>query len=129
MATMERIKGWNEPRRLLFSAGGLIYRIESSESVRETVKYLAELKTGLTSIENMGTDIQASLAVPQLRVCTDSLQLTKKNAEDTEERQLLAKLPVAEGAPFDSKLQQHEPQCLAKTREQLLNQIDWWCQT
>ena len=127
IATMERIKGWNEPRRL--SAGGLIYRIESSESVRETVKYLAELKTNLANIENMGTDIQASSVVPQLRARTDSLQLTKKYAEATQERQLLAKLPVAEGAPFDSKLQRHEPQCLATTREQLLDEIDKWCRT
>ena len=36
---------------------------------------------------------------------------------------------MAEGAPFDSRLQRHESQCLAKTREQLLDEIDSWCKT
>ena len=64
MATMERIKGRNEPCRLLFSVGGLIDSIASSESVRK----LAELMDGL---KNMGTDIQVCLAVRQLHACAD----------------------------------------------------------
>ena len=60
---------------------------------------------------------------------TDTSQLTRKYAEADQEGRLLAKLPVAEGASFDSRLQRHESKCLAKTRTQLLDEIYRWCRT
>ena len=98
----------------------------SSESVRGTFEYLAELKTNLA---NMGADIQVNLVIPRLWAFTDSLRLTKEYAEASQERQLLDKIPFADDAPYNSRFQRHESQCLAKTREQLHNQIAWWCQT
>ena len=53
----------------------------------------------------------------------------REYAEASQERLLLAKLPVAEGAAFDSRHQRHESKCLAETREKLLDEIDRWCKT
>ena len=94
-----------------------------------TLKYLSELKNDLASFKNMETDIQVGLAVTPPLVCTHSRhwQLARKNAEDSQERLLLDKIPVVEGAPFDSRHRRHESQCLAKTREQLLDEINRWC--
>ena len=96
-------------------------QIASSECLQEIVKYLTELKTDLAHVGNMGTKVQASL-VPAGRcmhgqIVTDSQQLTGRYADASQDDLLVAKLPFAEGASFDSRLQQHEPQCLADTRE------------
>ena len=88
----------------------------------------------------MGTDIQVSCSCSPVagmnarvdergRAANNSSQLTRRYAGDSQERLYLAKLPVTEGATFDSRLQRHESQCLAKTREQLLNEIGSWCKT
>ena len=53
----------------------------------------------------------------------------REYTEASQERKLLAKLPVAEGATFDSRHQRHESKCLPETREQLLDEIDTWCKT
>ena len=42
---------------------------------------------------------------------------------------LLAKLPVADGAAFDSYRLQHRPKCLPNTRTELLAQIESWSST
>ena len=70
-----------------------------------TLKYLAELKADLASFRDIGTDVTVSSVVPhwQLRACTNLQQRTREYAEASEERLLLAKLPVAEGASFDSR--------------------------
>ena len=75
----------------------------------------------------METDIQVSLVLPRLRACTDPVQLTREYAEASQERKLLDKLPFADDAPFNSRLQRHKSQCLARTRKQLLDEIDKWC--
>ncbi|KAF5231869.1 hypothetical protein FAUST_9005 [Fusarium austroamericanum] len=41
-------------------------------------------------------------------------------------RTALDQLPVAEGASFDSKAEEHNPTCLPDTREELLKEIDCW---
>ena len=91
------------------------------------IKRPAELKTGRASLKKIGNEIQVSwLFFSCGRTCTDSAQRTRKCAEAFQERLLLAKLPVAEGASFDSRIQQRESQCLAGTRKQLLDEIDMW---
>ncbi|KAM5361447.1 hypothetical protein ACJA88_014463 [Fusarium oxysporum] len=41
-------------------------------------------------------------------------------------RTTLHQLPIADGASFDSKAEQHSPTCLPGTREELLKEIDRW---
>ncbi|KAG7403701.1 hypothetical protein Forpe1208_v016255 [Fusarium oxysporum f. sp. rapae] len=41
-------------------------------------------------------------------------------------RTTLHQLPIADGASFDSKAEQHSPTCLPDTREELLKEIDRW---
>ncbi|EXL66214.1 hypothetical protein FOPG_17596 [Fusarium oxysporum f. sp. conglutinans race 2 54008] len=41
-------------------------------------------------------------------------------------RTTLHQLPIADGASFDSKAEQHSPTCLPDTREELLKEIDCW---
>ena len=94
-----------------------------------TLKYLAELKNDLASFKNMEADIQVGFAISQLLVTTHlpHWQLMRKSAEASQDRLLLDNLPVAEGAPFNSRLQRHESQCLDETRELLLDEINRWC--
>ena len=75
----------------------------------------------------MGIDIQVNLVAPRLRTCIDSPQLTREYAEASQERKFLDKLPVADDAPFNSRLQRHKSHCLEQTRTQLLDEIDKWC--
>jgi NACHT domain len=53
---------------------------------------------------------------------TFNLELTANIRTD----QLLAKLPLADGATFDSSLHEQEAQCLPDTRVELLDQIMMW---
>ncbi|KAJ3486861.1 hypothetical protein NLG97_g6533 [Lecanicillium saksenae] len=60
-----------------------------------------------------------------------SLQLTQHLSNRTEvlnnkQRALMQRLPVAEGAAFDSRAEQHNATCLPQTRVELLRQIQDW---
>ncbi|KAM5527628.1 vegetative incompatibility protein HET-E-1 [Fusarium oxysporum f. sp. phaseoli] len=45
---------------------------------------------------------------------------------DVDHKIALETLPIAEGASFDSHAEEHNPTCLANTREELLREIDRW---
>src|SRR5437667_4485535 len=53
-------------------------------------------------------------------------QLHKQDADLAERGRHLAKLPCADGAAFNSRIWEHEPQCLPETRVDLLEQIMMW---
>ncbi|EXL39771.1 hypothetical protein FOCG_17623 [Fusarium oxysporum f. sp. radicis-lycopersici 26381] len=46
--------------------------------------------------------------------------------QNVDERMTLNQLPLAHGASFDSKAEEHNPTCLPDTREELLKEIDRW---
>ncbi|PTD03479.1 Vegetative incompatibility protein HET-E-1, partial [Fusarium culmorum] len=46
--------------------------------------------------------------------------------QNVDDRTTLNQLPVAHGASFDSKAEEHNPTCLPDTREELLKEIDRW---
>jgi len=46
--------------------------------------------------------------------------------QNVNDRTTLNQLPIAHGASFDSKAEQHNPTCLPDTREELLKEIDRW---
>ncbi|KAK7928759.1 hypothetical protein PG985_005757 [Apiospora marii] len=47
---------------------------------------------------------------------------------DIDQRLVLDKLPIAQGASFDSHAEEHNPTCLRDTRVELLREIDQWIQ-
>ncbi|KAJ0129325.1 hypothetical protein HZ326_27577 [Fusarium oxysporum f. sp. albedinis] len=46
--------------------------------------------------------------------------------QNVDDRTTLHQLPIAHGASFDSKAEEHNPICLPDTREELLKEIDRW---
>ncbi|KAJ0131533.1 Uncharacterized protein HZ326_25377 [Fusarium oxysporum f. sp. albedinis] len=46
--------------------------------------------------------------------------------QNIDDRMTLNQLPIAYGASFDSKAEQHNPTCLPDTRQELLGNIDHW---
>ncbi|KAM5358432.1 hypothetical protein ACJA88_015348 [Fusarium oxysporum] len=46
--------------------------------------------------------------------------------QSVDDRTTLNQLPIAHGASFDSKAEQHNPTCLPNTRQELLDYIDHW---
>ncbi|KAK7582833.1 hypothetical protein V3481_012131 [Fusarium oxysporum f. sp. vasinfectum] len=46
--------------------------------------------------------------------------------QNVDDRMTLNQLPIAHGASFDSKAEEHHPTCLPNTREELLKEIDRW---
>ncbi|GKU15649.1 unnamed protein product, partial [Fusarium langsethiae] len=46
--------------------------------------------------------------------------------QNVDDRTILNQLPVAHGASFDSKAEEHNPKCLPNTRQELLDNIDHW---
>lgn len=60
----------------------------------------------------------------------DRLQhaIEKREAEIARQDQILATLPFASGAAFDSQHNKHQPTCLMHTRTELLAAVDRWSQ-
>ncbi|WZH50304.1 LOW QUALITY PROTEIN: Vegetative incompatibility protein HET-E-1 [Fusarium acuminatum] len=46
--------------------------------------------------------------------------------QNVDDRTTLNQLPIAHGASFDSKTEEHNPTCLPNTRQELLDDIDHW---
>ncbi|KAJ4041197.1 hypothetical protein NW753_010605 [Fusarium oxysporum] len=46
--------------------------------------------------------------------------------QNVDDRITLHQLPIAHGASFDSKAEEHNPTCLPNTRQELLDNIDHW---
>lgn len=51
---------------------------------------------------------------------------TKVSRQLSVQSEVLAKLPIAEGATFDSHANEHSPQCLPDTRTEVLREITEW---
>ncbi|SCV61403.1 related to RSA4-WD-repeat protein required for maturation and efficient intra-nuclear transport [Fusarium fujikuroi] len=62
-------------------------------------------------------------AIQALELKVDSLSLPIQNVDY---RTSFDQLPVAEGASFSSKAEEHNPTCLTDTRVELLKEIDCW---
>ncbi|KNB07800.1 hypothetical protein FOXG_19913 [Fusarium oxysporum f. sp. lycopersici 4287] len=62
-------------------------------------------------------------AIQSLELKVDGLSAPVQNIDY---RTALNQLPIAEGASFDSKAEEHNPTCLANTRVELLRDIDRW---
>ncbi|KAF1925387.1 uncharacterized protein M421DRAFT_103125 [Didymella exigua CBS 183.55] len=57
------------------------------------------------------------------------VEIGKKQAEITRQDHIIAALPFASGAAFDSHNNEHQPKCLPRTRTEILEEIDKWVNT
>ncbi|PCD20317.1 hypothetical protein AU210_016184 [Fusarium oxysporum f. sp. radicis-cucumerinum] len=62
-------------------------------------------------------------AIQSLELKVDSLSVP---VQKVDYRTSLNQLPIADGASFDSKAEEHNPICLPNTREELLKEIERW---
>ncbi|KAH7205008.1 hypothetical protein BKA60DRAFT_498276, partial [Fusarium oxysporum] len=62
-------------------------------------------------------------AIQSLELKVDSLSVP---VQKVDYRTSLNQLPIADGASFDSKAEEHNPTCLPNTREELLKEIERW---
>ncbi|KAI1215177.1 vegetative incompatibility protein HET-E-1 [Annulohypoxylon truncatum] len=56
-------------------------------------------------------------------------EIDKKHAENVKRDHLLATIPIASEAAFNSRHNQHEPTCLPNTRTELLQEIERWLES
>ncbi len=61
-----------------------------------------------------------------MRDVSKKMNLVDKMTDNLHQKIGFAKLPIAEGASFDSHLEEHNAQCLANTRVELQRQIKEW---
>ncbi|KAI1032372.1 hypothetical protein LB504_013200 [Fusarium proliferatum] len=74
-----------------------------------------EVKGTIEDLERCRTTISLALNIDQTVIL-----------QNVDDRTTLNQLPIAPGASFDSKAEEHNPTCLPNTREELLKQIDCW---
>ena len=88
---------------------------------------LERFKTAATvSLELNQTYAPVTTSLKHSNETSNMLADTKQDVEKGEIDRQLAKLPIAEGAAFDSFRLQHESKCLPNTRTDLLQQIESW---
>ncbi|RKL05933.1 Vegetative incompatibility protein HET-E-1 [Fusarium oxysporum] len=74
-----------------------------------------EVKGTIEDLERYRGTISLTLIIDQTTIL-----------QNVDDRITLKQLPVAHGASFDSKAEEHNPICLPDTREELLKEIDRW---
>ncbi|KAI7761130.1 hypothetical protein LZL87_014344 [Fusarium oxysporum] len=74
-----------------------------------------EVKRTVEDLERCRGTISLALNIDQITIL-----------QNIDDRTTLNQLPVAHGASFDSKAEEHNPTCLPDTREELLKEIDSW---
>ncbi|KAK6538211.1 hypothetical protein TWF694_011092 [Orbilia ellipsospora] len=76
---------------------------------------LTEIQQVITKLENVRQGVEQCIQIDQLRVILNA-----------EQEANLAKLPIADGAAFDSFEDQGEPECLPDTRTGILDYMKEW---
>ncbi|RKK75904.1 hypothetical protein BFJ68_g18070 [Fusarium oxysporum] len=129
-----------EPRgKELKASQQLVSAIEDGHSTLGRLEQRLQPSTGRKAMRRFGVralkwpfeskDVEG--AVQNLERCRGSISLAL-NIDQTvilqnvDDRTTLTQLPIAHGASFDSKAEEHNPTCLPNTREELLNDISCW---
>ncbi|KAL8868393.1 MAG: hypothetical protein Q9174_005022, partial [Haloplaca sp. 1 TL-2023] len=90
-------------------------------------KYSSDVKNARSDITLLRDEIQTFRDVLQnVRDMLAVISQLKDRQQRHEQQQLLAKLPFAASASFDSYHRQHEPECIANTRVELLQTLQEW---
>ncbi|PNP59217.1 hypothetical protein FNYG_14999 [Fusarium nygamai] len=117
----------------------LVSAIEDGHSTLGKVEQRLRPSTGRKAMSRFGMralkwpfeskDIEGT--IEKLERCRGNISLVL-NIDQTvilqnvDDRTTLHQLPIAHGASFDSKAEEHNPTCLPNTREELLKEIDRW---
>ncbi|KAH7111934.1 hypothetical protein B0J13DRAFT_461629, partial [Dactylonectria estremocensis] len=81
-----------------------------------------EVETLIHDLRQCTEAISAALQVDQTSVLLRSSAIIL----DIDQKTALNRLPVTEGASYDSRAEEHSPTCLQNTRVDLLRQIQEW---
>ncbi|KAF2814948.1 vegetative incompatibility protein HET-E-1 [Mytilinidion resinicola] len=93
-----------------------------------TSKQVEKIVSGLERYEKTFT---LALQVDQTGLMLDfdqKMNLANQNTNIIHQKLDLARLPIAEGASFDSHMEEHNGRCLANTRVELCRQITKWAE-
>ncbi|KAJ4030296.1 hypothetical protein NW756_010176 [Fusarium oxysporum] len=139
--TTEKLKALlEEPRgRELKASQQLLSSIEDGHStlgqlehrLRPSTRRKAMSRFGMRALKWPFESKDVEGAIQNLERCRGSISLAL-NIDQTvilqnvDDRTTLNQLPIAHGASFDSKAEEHNPTCLPNTREELLKKIDRW---
>ncbi|KAH7200625.1 hypothetical protein BKA60DRAFT_469988 [Fusarium oxysporum] len=139
--TTEKLKALLEgPRgKELKASQQLVSAIEDGHSTLGKVEQRLRPSTGRKAMSRFGMralkwpfeskDVEGT--IEKLERCRGNISLAL-NVDQTvilqniDDRTTLHQLPIAHGASFDSKAEEHNPTCLPNTREELLKEIDRW---
>ncbi|RKK39220.1 hypothetical protein BFJ67_g11524 [Fusarium oxysporum f. sp. cepae] len=139
--TTEKLKALLEgPRgKELKTSQQLVSAIEDGHSTLGRVEQRLRPSTGRKAMSRFGMralkwpfeskDVEGT--IEKLERCRGNISLAL-NIDQTvilqnvDDRTTLNQLPIAHGASFDSKAEEHNPTCLPNTREELLKEIDRW---
>ncbi|KAG6978863.1 hypothetical protein FOFC_18194 [Fusarium oxysporum] len=139
--TTEKLKALlEEPRgRELKASQQLLSAIEDGHSMLGRLEHQLRPSTGRKAMRRFGVralkwpfeskDVEGT--IQNLERCRGSISLAL-NIDQTvilqnvDDRTTLNQLPIAHGASFDSKAEEHNPTCLPNTRQELLDNIDRW---
>ncbi|PNP73422.1 hypothetical protein FNYG_13249 [Fusarium nygamai] len=139
--TTEKLKALLEgPRgKELRASQQLVSAIEDGHSTLGKVEQQLQPSTGRKAMSRFGVralkwpfeskDVEGT--IEKLERCRGNISLAL-NIDQTvilqnvDDRTTLGQLPIAHGASFDSKAEEHNPTCLPNTREELLKKIDRW---
>ncbi|CEI70942.1 unnamed protein product [Fusarium venenatum] len=69
----------------------------------------------IQNLEHCRTNVSLALNIDQTVIL-----------QNVDDRMTLNQLPIAHGASFDSKVEEHNPTCLPNTHQELLDDIDHW---
>ncbi|PNP78057.1 hypothetical protein FNYG_08603 [Fusarium nygamai] len=139
--TTEKLKALLEgPRgRELETSQQLISAIEDGHSTLGKLEHQLRPSTGRKAMSRFGMRAlkwpfeskNVEGTIQNLERCRGSIYLALSIdqtviLQNVDHKIALDTLPVAEGASFDSHAEEHNPTCLANTREELLRDIDRW---
>ncbi|EGU73724.1 hypothetical protein FOXB_15762 [Fusarium oxysporum f. sp. conglutinans Fo5176] len=147
--TTEKLKALlEEPRgRELKASQQLLSAIEDGHSMLGRLEHQLRPSTGRKAMRRFGVralkwpfeskDVEGT--IQNLERCRGNVSdaIRKMAAElmrirssvilqNVDDRTTLNQLPIAHGASFDSKAEEHNPTCLPNTRQELLDNIDRW---
>ncbi|KAG7403810.1 Vegetative incompatibility protein HET-E-1 [Fusarium oxysporum f. sp. rapae] len=117
----------------------LVSAIEDGRSRLEKLEQQLQPSTGRKRMSRFGLRAlkwpfeskEVKETIEDLECCRGTISLALKIdqtviLQNVDNRTALSQLPIAHGASFDSKAEEHNPTCLSNTREELLKKIDCW---
>ncbi|KAH8736502.1 hypothetical protein BGZ61DRAFT_411264, partial [Ilyonectria robusta] len=139
-------KKLEKSRNLDDALGRSLLRLaELKERLKPSTTYKAMSRIGLRALKWPFNRNEVEQLLQEFRRCTQTISLTlqvdqtgvllevdrnivqiDRKLFSIDQKTVLQQLPVAEGASFDSRAEEHNPTCLPNTRVDILQQISDW---